>query len=291
VKGSGEATAAITIVNALAAGVGSAVGIDLRVRAEVDLRPSGSSGKWDVDVPDSARTPLVIHALTEALRRFAPDSSGTGALVLHSDVPIARGLKSSSAVSSAIVLAVARAMDASLDPLEVARLSAHVSRAAGVSATGALDDALAGLTTGVVVTDNRAETVLARYSLPPELGVVLYLPPGKHRPAPELLPAFRAVAEQGQVAGELAKRGQWQAAMRENTTLVERVIGYDYAALRERLRARGAVASGVSGLGPAYATIAPVDSLGVLLAELPDTAGTRRSLAFSPARGAAEEAA
>ena len=280
-KGVGETTAAITIVNALPAGIGAAVGIELPVRAEVELHPAGSHGKWDVALPEDARSPLVLEALTESLRRFAPGSSGTGALTIHSEIPPARGLKSSSAVSVAIALAVARATDAPIDPLEIARLSAGVSRTAGVSATGALDDALASLSAGVVVTDNRSETVLTRYALPDGLGVALYVAPGIHRPAPELLPAFRGESATGRRAGDLATHGDWAGAMRTNTELVERVIGYDYAGLRTRLDASGAVASGVSGLGPAFAVIGPRDRLSALLEVLPAANGSRRIVSFS----------
>ena len=283
-KGTGEATAAITIVNALSAGVGSAVGIDLAVRADIELHPAGSNGKWDVSVPEAARTPLVIGSLTQALQRCAPGSSGTGALTIVSEIPAARGLKSSSAVSVAIVLAVARATDASVDLLEVARLSASISRTAGVSATGALDDAMASLTPEIVVTDNHEETVLARHPVPADLGVALYVPPGTHRPSPELLPAFRAESANGRAAAEKAARGDWAGAMGENTELVERVIGYDYGALRAQLRDRGAIASGVSGLGPAFAAIGPRSRISELVDALPSLNGTRRAVEFTAHR-------
>lgn len=279
--GVAETTAAVTIVNALPTGIGAAVGIDLRARAEVELRPAGSSGKWDVRVAESARTPLVIGALTEALRRFAPDSSGTGELTLRSDIPPARGLKSSSAVSSAVVLAVARATDAVVSPLDVARVSAAVSRSARVSATGALDDALAGLSSGVVVTDNRREELLTSYAIAPELGVALYISPATHRPSPEWLAQFRAASEPGRSAVEHALTGDWAAAMRENTELVERVIGYDYGALRAELHRCGATASGVSGMGPSLAAIGPVDRMPAILAAMPETPGGLRPVAFS----------
>jgi shikimate kinase len=282
-RGTGESTAAITIVNALPAGVGSAIGIDLRARANVELHPAGSRGKWDVEIPEPSRTPLVIAALTEALQRCAPDSSGTGALALESEIPVAQGLKSSSAVSSAVVLAVARATGVRLSTLEVARLSAEVARAAGVSATGALDDAVAGLSGGFVVTDNRAGTVLASFPAPTDLGVALFVPPGSHRPSPELVPAFRAEESCARAAAELALSGDWPAAMRQNTELVERVIGYDYGSLRSRVARRGAVASGVSGLGPAFAAVAPRAQVDAILREFPGSSGLRQVRSFSTA--------
>jgi shikimate kinase len=280
-RGVAETTAAVTIVNALPTGFGAAVGIDLRARAEVELHPAGSHGKWDVRVEDSARTPLVIASLTEGLRRFAPGSAGTGELTLRSDIPMARGLKSSSAVSAAVLLAVARATDTTVEPLEVARMSAAVSREVGVSATGALDDALAALTPGVIVTDNVREAVLTSYSIDPGLGVALYVSTATHRPSPEWASAFQAVAEESRSAAALAVRGDWPAAMRENTELVERLIGYDYAGIRGELQRQGAVASGVSGMGPALAAIGPRHRLPSILDVLPGTLGDRRLTSFS----------
>ena len=280
-RGVGETTAAITIVNALATGVGSAVGIDLWARAEVELHPAGSHGKWDVQVEEAARSPLVIGSLQEALNRFAPGSSGAGALTLRSQIPPARGLKSSSAVSAAVVLAVAAATDTTIEPIAVARISAAISRSAGVSATGSLDDALAGLTSGVVVTDNLRGTLLCSYPTRTDLVVALFVPPTPHRRSPDWAPAFATEAAAGRPAVEAALAGEWAAAMRANTELVERVIGYDYGPMREELLRAGAVACGVSGMGPALAAVAPRSKVDDVLAVLPRFGGDRRTVALS----------
>ena len=286
-RGVGESTAAITIVNALPTGIGSAVGVDLHVRAEVELHPAGSHGRWEVEVPEAVRTPLVIAALTESLLRFAPGSSGTGALSLRSDIPPARGLKSSSAVSTAVVLAVAHATETDVPSLEVARLSASVSRSIGLSATGALDDALAGICSGVVVTDNRGGTLLAAYPTDPTLSVALYVPEGTHRPSAEWAAAFSAEASRGRAAADAALEGDWATAMRQNTELVERVMHYDYRRLRADLRRRGAVASGVCGMGPSLAGVAPRSRIREVADSLPGPPDERRTVEFSngPAPG------
>lgn len=281
--GVGEASAAITIVNALATGVGSAVGVELRARAELDLRPSGSRGRWDVEMSDAARTPLVVAALDLALNRLAPGSSGTGRLSLHSEIPAGRGLKSSSAVSSAVVLAVAHATEVPVLPTEVARMSAEVSRATGVSATGAFDDALAGLSVGVVVTDNPRGELLRTFPLAPDLGVALLIPRTTHRPSPEWAPAFQARSVEGRVASEAALHGDWARAMGANSDLVESVVGYDYATLRQQLVRAGALAAGVSGMGPALAAIAPSSRLVAVKEALPSRLGER--LTVSPTGG------
>ena len=78
--------------------------------------------------------------------------------------------------------------------------------------------------------------------------------------------------------------GDWVKAMRLNTELVERAMGYSYRDLRDRLKDRGAIASGVSGVGPTLAAIAPTARLPVLIEALPEDDADRRSVAFSHAR-------
>ncbi|HXW67238.1 MAG TPA: shikimate kinase [Thermoplasmata archaeon] len=280
-RGVGVSTGAITIVNALPTGIGSAAGIELAVRAELELRPSGSSERWDVRIEPPTRTPLVIESLSESLRCFAPGSSGQGELSLASEVPVARGLKSSSAVSSAVALAVARATDASVGPTDIAAISARASIAAGVSATGAFDDALAGLTSGIVVTDNERRTRLAAIPLDPDLRVAVYIPEQTHAAAPDLHARLAREHEAGRRAAAASLRGDWVEAMRQNSELVERALGYDYAAARARLLDAGALACGVSGLGPALAAIAPSDRIASVERMLPGPTSAHRSLRFS----------
>jgi shikimate kinase len=289
VHGVGTANGAISIVNALPTGVGSAVGVDLPARAELELHPSGSSEKWDVRIADDARSPLVIEALTQALRRFAPGTSGRGELSVRSTVPVGRGLKSSSAVSSAVVLAAARATETPVTSVEVARISAQASIVAGVSATGAFDDALAGLSSGIVVTDNARGELLRAIPLHSGLGVAVYVPQASHAPSPRLRAEFEREAVASSHAVRAAIEGDWATAMGCNSELVERVMGYDYAAARAALRHAGALACGVSGLGPALAAVAPSGRLRELATHLPGTPGERRVLGLATARSVPQE--
>jgi shikimate kinase len=288
VRGVGTATGAISVVNALPTGVGSAVGVDLPVRAELELHPAGSSEKWDVRIADDARTPLVIESLTQALRRFAPGTSGRGELALRSAVPAGRGLKSSSAVSSAVILAVARATETEVTPVEVARISAQASIVARVSATGAFDDALAGLSVGIVVADNARGELLRTIPLDPALRVALYVPPRAHAASPTLKARFESEAVASSRAVRAAIDGDWKEAMRQNTELVERVMGYEYSGVRSDLLHGGAVACGVTGLGPALAAVAHADRIEAVAGRLPGSATERRSLGFSRTRAFSE---
>jgi len=277
-RGVGRASAAITIVNALPTGVGCALGIGLYATAEVTLHPRTAGAPNQLRIPDDCRTPLVETALRMALDHFGLPHGFGVELSLRSEIPPARGLKSSSAVASAVAAAVARAVGRSPGPLETARLSADISRVAGVSATGALDDALAGLSSGFVVTDNRHGTVLQTGPADPGWEVALLVPRAPHRPSPEWKKAFEARAEEGRAAVEEALSRDWWVAMTRNTELVERTMHYEYAEVRDGLRRHGALGSGVSGLGPALAAVTYRNQVRDLIKVLPAAMGERQAV-------------
>jgi shikimate kinase len=259
--GSARTRAAITITNALSTGVGCAVGIELHTEARVVLEVDSGRSSTTLEIPPEGRTRLVEESLRSALRDYFPRPGVTARLTLSTEIPVARGLKSSSAVSTAILLAVARAARASPSPLEIGRRSAEVAHRVGVSATGALDDALAGLEPGFVVTDNSRGEVLHRAEVDLGWAVALYIPAESHPRSPNVLAQFSGERAAGEKAVGAALGEDWPTAMRINTEIVERAMGYSYGGIRDRLRAFGAVASGVSGLGPTLAAIAPTERI------------------------------
>ena len=70
--------------------------------------------------------------------------------------------------------------------------------------------------------------------------------------------------------------------MELNTRLVEQVLGYEYGSIRAELARRGALASGVSGMGPALAAIAPRDRCAEVAAGFPDREARVLTLDFIP---------
>lgn len=277
-RGVGRASAAITIVNALPTGVGCALGIGLYATAEVTLRPRREDSRNTVRIPKRSRTRLVEVALQGALDRFGKAGGIEADLSLTSEIPSSRGLKSSSAVASAIGIAVARALGRTPEPLETALLSAEASKAAGVSATGALDDALAGLAGDFVVTDNSRGTVLLTGPADPDWEAALLIPRSTHRPSPGWKQAFEAHEKEGRAAVEAALSRDWWKAMALNTELVERTMHYDYSEVRKDLLRHGALGCGVSGLGPALVAVAPRGCVHGLLEAMPASLGERRSV-------------
>jgi shikimate kinase len=272
-RGVSRSSAALTVVNALPTGVGCAIGIARFVTVTAELEPGNPETVQCT--PEDAGTPLVRASVLAALARVDPTRRLHAVLDLRSEIPVAKGLKSSSAVSTATILAVTRAAGRELTSLAVAQLAAKVGRSVGVSATGALDDALAGLRPGFVVTDNRRDTLLAEGAPDPSWAAVVYLPPGQHPPAPSLRTQFETAAVEGLEAVHAALAGRYPEAMRCNTLLVERLMGYRYAELRERIEKAGAVGVGVSGLGPALAALVPRDRQEAVLSCLPSDSGER----------------
>jgi shikimate kinase len=270
-KGTGHSTGAITFVNALATGVGSAAGISLAVEAALELEPT--SGPTTLAVNVDSDSPLVRSTFEEAMLQWSPARTWNARLRLRSEVPPAKGLKSSSAVSGAIARAVASALHILVTNEEVGRLSADVSQAIGLSATGAFDDALATLEPGVHVTDNPTRHRLRTDAIDPSWQVILWIPRQAHLPSPVYRERFRAELGAGRPAEEAALRGDPLSAMRANTELVERIVGYDYQGLRDELGQRGALGSGVSGLGPSLAIVAPPERLSSVLRTLPPGEG------------------
>ncbi len=263
--GRGRASAAVTFLNALFTGIGSAAGIELAAEATVELLPAAQRSLALAPESDS---PLVRAVLGAALDRWAPGSVHECRVWIDSQVPVSRGLKSSSAVSVALGRAVAEALGRTIPREEIARLAADVAQAIGLSATGAFDDALACGEPGILVTDNVARRRLRTDPVDPDWRVLLLLPFGTHPPSTELWEKFRALRAEAAEAETAAREGRSWLAMARNTVLVERALGVDRSDLHRRLASAGALSSGVSGMGPAVAAVVPSAGADLVRSEL-----------------------
>ena len=245
-KGYAWACGAATILNAVATWKGAAFGIDLKTRAEVELNNSGLI-RGDVPGVDTSLIERSVQMVQEHL------GYGYGAVVrTSSEIPVAGGLKSSSTAANAAVLATLDALQEEMDLIDAAKIGVAAARAVGVTITGALDDALASMLGGVVVTDNRSMQLLRREEL--SCPVMLLVPEKKLFSRDTDVSRSRLIAPLADVAFDLAMRGDYYRAMTLN--------GLAYcAALRlpaePMLLALEAGAKGVSlsGTGPAYAAI------------------------------------
>lgn len=233
---------AITVVNAIASWKGAAIGIEMEVFAKAN-----ASSELSVYPED----PLVVEAVKEALR--FTDGEGIE-LEVRSNIPIGWGLKSSSAVANAVVLAVLGAYGMRVKLIEAIRLSVRAARKAGVTITGAMDDAAASMLGGFVMTDNARDELLMRLPLP-ELEVVILLP-SEEKARPTSLVDPSRISKYSSVTDSLFKllpRSIWEV-MSLNGMLYSELFGFKVGPALRALEL-GALGAGLSGTGPAIAAV------------------------------------
>jgi shikimate kinase len=245
-RGRGVCFGAATIVNAIAADRGAAFGIGLRVDADVEV--GGPS--IQVSTAEGEDTTLVEGCVRRVLGAFGRKEAGARVAV-RSEIPVSRGLKSSSAVANAVTLATLRALGEHMADLEIIDVGIDAGLEAGVTITGAFDDACACFFGGIVLTDNRQRNILAMEAFDDELKVVLHIPGARQvRKADLPRQAFQAVRREAEEAFQLALRRDFYGALNLNGRAYARALGLD-TSIAERARAAGAVASGITGTGPA----------------------------------------
>ena len=250
---SAEAAAfgAVTIVNAIATGKGAAFGIDLWTKARVKLTNDGAIETRILD-DDKEGTMLAERCVRGVFEHFG--TSKLGARVeTNSNIPIARGLKSSSVAGNAIVLATLAALHERLKPDDILDLVVNASLEARVSVTGAFDDAAASLYGNVVVTDNMTRTVLRTFPVE-DHNVLLLVPPQKAYTADADLRQIKTISKQVEIAHEQALAGKYWDAMTLNGLIYSHVLKLPADVIVESLAA-GALAAGISGKGPSYAFV------------------------------------
>jgi shikimate kinase len=243
---------AVSIVNAMANGLGAAMGVGLRVEASCRL----------VEEPvfkacSDGRLLKPGNLLEKVCSMILKDYGLRGGCVVEvkSEIPAKKGLKSSSAVSSAVALACLKEACGEADLLKAAAYSAEASIQAGVSITGAFDDASACLLGGIAITNNFERKLMARRTVKNSLRVLILVPPGEMSSGKIDTTLFKPVEPLMRLAHRLALEGEEWTAMTLNGLAVSTALGISSKPAVEALRA-GALAAGVSGKGPAIAAVA-----------------------------------
>ena len=250
---SAEAAAygAVTVVNAIATGKGAAFGIDLWTKARVELTDDGAIETRILN--DDKESTLLAERCVRAVFGYFGASKLGAKVETNSNIPIARGLKSSSVAGNAIVLATLAALQKRVEPSDILNLVVDASLQAKVSVTGAFDDAAASLYGNVVVTDNMTRTVLRTFPVE-DHNVLLLVPPQKAYTADADLIQIKTVAKQVEIAHEQALAGKYWDAMTLNGLIYSHVLKLPADVIVESLAA-GALAAGISGKGPSYAFV------------------------------------
>lgn len=240
---------AATIVNAIATGKGAAFGLGLRTWADVETLPSEGI-EVEIEGFEGEDPTLVRMCVQAVLDRFSPEEGLGAAVRTRSEIPVSRGLKSSSAAANAAIAATLDALGADCEPLDAIRIGTGCAIEAGVSVTGAFDDAYASYFGGVVVTDNERERVMRTGQMPDGLRAVIHVPPFQIRKNSLPLDRIRSLRDIVGIAWECAKEGEYLGAMTLNGLCYSAALGLDQTVALDALRL-GARSAGLSGTGPA----------------------------------------
>ena len=253
-QGKASAPAAGTVLNALSTGVGSAFAIDEYTTATVDLTEEGAEGiDGEVEGEPDADTRLIETCVEYVLDAHGGREHGSALVRTESDVPMASGLKSSSAAANATVLATLDALGKTdrMTREDVARLGVMAARDVGVTVTGAFDDASASMLGGVTITNNENDELLQREVV--DWDVLVWTPPEQSFSADADVRRCQQIAPMARLVEDLALSSDYQRAMTVNGFAFCAALGFDPEPLIEALRQVEGVS--LSGTGPSFTAV------------------------------------
>lgn len=249
-----------TIINAISTGCGSAFGIGLYVTAKACLKPS----KMIFKTEEGVNTKLMEICVRNVLEKF---NVQTGIQVeTSSTLPVASGLSSSSATSNAVVMATYRTLvdeglvpDDSLNDYDIINMAIDASLEAGVTITGAFDDASASFFGGLTITHNSRREILHSCQME-EQNILIYMPNRKSLTAQSDVARMKLLAPWVKIAFQEALKGNIYHALTLNGILYSTALNFNAEIALDALDS-GALAAGLSGTGPSFVAIVPDDAM------------------------------
>ena len=242
---------AISIVNAIATGNGSALGISLKVTAEASLE-NGQGVRFQTRKENKLISNIVYNTLPKDII-----AKNLVSISIESEIPIGFGLKSSSAVSNAVALACSKLVNNDVHDDAILDAAVRASLNSKISITGAYDDATACYFGGFVLTDNYACKLIRREEAPDNLYAIILLPQNATRGNTRKLSIMSDLFID---AFKLAETGEYWKAMKLNGVLASAVLSEKYEPILAALE-KGALGATISGNGPSIAAVAYEDEM------------------------------
>jgi shikimate kinase len=259
-KAKAIAHGAATIVNAIALGKGAAFGVDLWTKAKVRLTEEPNLIKGEITSDPAESTALIENTVSRVFKHFNVEKRFGAKVKTWSNIPIARGLKSSSVAANAVALATVAAVGKTLDDMTVVKLGVDAAFDAKVTVTGAFDDACASYFGGAVVTDNLKRKLLKRVTLPEDLTALFHVPSRKAYTVDSDVNRLQIVKPLVKIAYEEAAKGNFWEALSLNGIVYSSALGFDTSVALDALAA-GALAAGLCGKGPAVTAVVSSDKI------------------------------
>jgi shikimate kinase len=248
--GNGTSFGAITVINAMACGIGCTIGTDLCTRATFD--PNGDSKKVLIVIDPSEDNLMAKLCVEQTYKHLGLEEPEGWSLTVDSNIPISRGLKSSSSACNAIIEAVMNSTGREIDQMALIKLGVECAKKAGVTITGSFDDACGCQLGGIVMTDNRNNTLLFNDDIN-EMDVIINVPNIKIRKKSLPIDKIRETAPEVKKAVDLAKTDPLKA-LTLNGRIFASATNTDNSVAEMALK-KGALAAGLTGSGPAVAIL------------------------------------
>ncbi len=248
VKAKATVHGAVSLVNAIANRKGATLGIELKVEATVET----SSGKGiSIQSENKSLSSRLINKTIEKIISKKDLEQNKISITLDSEIPTGYGLKSSSAISSAIALACAKIFKPRLTDQQILLVGIEASIESKVSITGAYDDACSCYYGGFNVTDNTKRKRVQFEKAPSNLIAIIFIPKNRKRGNLKKLKILSSTFEN---AWELSKKANYWDAMIINGLATSSILNSDPKIITDLIE-KGALGASVSGNGPSIAAI------------------------------------
>jgi shikimate kinase len=236
------------VVNAIADQKGATLGISLKVEATVETSPG--KGILIKSENKSLSSRLINQTIEKVVSKKDLELNKI-TVTLVSEIPTGYGLKSSSAISSAVALACAKIFKPKFTDQQILLAGVKASIKSKVSITGAYDDACSCYYGGFNVTDNAKNKRVRFEKGPSNLIAVIFIPKDRKRGNLKKLKILSSTFEN---AWKLAKKTNYWDAMIINGLATAAILNSNSKIIAELIE-KGALGASVSGNGPSIAAI------------------------------------
>lgn len=239
---------AVSLVNAIANQKGATLGIDLNVEATIETSP----GKGIIiQSENKTLSSRLINKTVEKIVSKKDLEQNKITITLESEIPTGYGLKSSSAISSAVALGCAKIFKPKFTDKQILLAGVEASIESKVSITGAYDDACSCYYGGFNVTDNAKKKRISHEKGPSNLIAVIFIPKNRKRGNLKKLKVLSSVFDH---AWDLARKANYWEAMIINGLATASILSSSPEIITDLIE-RGSLGASVSGNGPAIAAI------------------------------------
>ena len=239
---------AVSIVSAIATGNGATLGIDTFVKTRLEIKDGTG-----IHITSDNKT-ISSRLINKVIENVIPKRQLEKVrleLNFQSNIPTGYGLKSSSAISTAVSLVCSKAIKKELTDEEILKIGVESSLQTNVSITGAYDDACACYYGGFNVTNNYKRDLIFRGNAPSDLQAIIFLPKSRKRGNVKKLKNFKPAFEK---AWELAKNHDYWNASILNGLATSSILNSN-PELLFKLMKKGAISATISGNGPSIMAI------------------------------------